>query len=48
MHGAVKAIAGLELALAKLQLEYIDLFLIHTPMGRDVTATWQVSLHQLA
>ena len=35
----LNAIAGLELALSKLRLEYLDLFLVHTPMGGQITDT---------
>ena len=45
MHGADKAVAGLEMALQKLRLGYLDLFLVHTPMGGQVGIGRIVALH---
>jgi len=43
-HGRDKTIAAAKESLKKLQLEYVDLYLIHNPKGKDVLETWNAML----
>ena len=40
-HSADGVIAALEGQLAKLRLEYVDLYLVHTPKGGHIVDTWR-------
>lgn len=43
-HGYEQTKAALKESLERLQTDYVDLFLIHTPNGKDVVNTWKAML----
>ena len=43
-HGAEAPRDALDLSLAKLRLDHLDLWLMHSPAGADVVATWRAML----
>uniref|UniRef100_A0A7S4IDC5 NADP-dependent oxidoreductase domain-containing protein n=1 Tax=Vannella robusta TaxID=1487602 RepID=A0A7S4IDC5_9EUKA len=43
-HGYEQTKAAIKKSLERLQVDYVDLFLVHTPKGGDVVSTWKAML----